>query len=347
MKRKLIIPFVLILIAAIFFSSCVLVNINKAIRIPTYGNYTLAGSGAATHGKKQVIFTDVVVSELKAQKYKSNTGEFTYMLEEYSGNNFFFICKYYVENVDDSYDNYTYCYCFGYIDLSTLKTYLFRFVTVEHIESYNGWTFNGVSLEKFENLIIYSTDNASFNIINSDTLEMVNADLEISEDYRLCYASGDMLLFKDELESFYAVNYLSGERDDGQIAELVKKLNAQNYVEYGGKNYILDVEDEIITFTEHGADNCFSVTIGELRESCKEFRKIEKIFGKNLTFCNALVQNGEIYVTARYYHQGMYGMNVFSEASTVACFLFEPEFSTLKYIGWLRPNSILQSVIKL
>lgn len=346
-KRKLLFLSVLfVLIATVFLSSCFLVNTNKAKKIPVYGNYYLVGGGAVTHGKKQVDLNDVVFRAIKAQGYKTISTYGTGMIAEFSGNTCFFNSKYYFENADETTKDYTLYYCFGYMDLVTLTPNIFRFTEVKHFEDYR--LYNGVVLDKYENLIIYSADSKSFEIVDVDTLDRISADVDVAENYGLCYASGNTLLFRDRTDDIYcAVNYNTGERDDEQIPALVEKRNADNYVEYDGKDYTLDIAEESVTFTERGSDNAFSVTIDELRESSEEFREVEQICRHELTFGNALVQNGEIYLAARYADGGLFGMAMYSQSSAVACFLYEPETSTFKYIGWLPAESTLRHVIKL
>ncbi|MDE7167916.1 MAG: hypothetical protein K2O28_03605 [Clostridia bacterium] len=350
-KRKLLFLSVLfVLIATLFLSSCIVHNTNKAKKIPVYGNYRLAGSGTATHGKEQVLFRDIIGPAIKDEGYTVNEGgPFMTTVGTYYGNNYFFMCKFFQEQVGEmhstGYWDYRTEYCFGTVDLVTLKVHIF--CIAENVVMSPSGIMN-VLVYKFENLIIYSVDRKYFEIVNADTLDRVSADVEVPEDYTLCYASEDMMLFKDRTEdNYFTVNYNTGERDDEQTPSLIEKLNAESYVEYDGKNYVLDIADEAVTFTERDADNSFSVTIDELRERSEEFRKVEQIFDCKLTFNNALVQNGEIYLSASYYDPPAWGMTMYSKCSTVACFLYEPETSTFKYIGWLQPEATLMSVIKL
>ncbi len=347
-KYRFVLTVIVFLCALIILPSCIVTKTNKAKRIGVYGDYIVAGSNAVTRGRKQTLLTEVALRAVKKAGRKENSGSLTSLTGEYRGNYYFFICKYYQENTGNKapsgYSYFKTEYAFGVIDIVGLKSRIYRII--ETLEDGAGSGIRNLSVDKFGDTVVYTAESGSFEIVKSNCLENTSVNLTVENGYSLYYAYGNVFLFKDVGSGkFYAVDYITGETAD--TAGILEKAAEERLKEYNGKKYVCEVNDDFINIDEYGTDGGFSVTVSELREKSEEFRRVEEIFGVELTFGEVLILNGEIYLSARYLDTGMFGMAAYSNASTVACFLYEPELSEFKYIGWLRANSVLENVIRL
>lgn len=368
MKKRMFLP-IFIIGFVMLFSACTpaMNNIEKVKKFPVYGTYRIVGGGAVTNGRKlKLIDRDVIVPALKKaglEVYIDTT--LTGSHGGYFDNYFSFCYKYYSRCIDENnYPSpYRVAYAFGYVDLTTLKTTVLKSVERTEPEYYSG--------NQIYRAETFYKDGCAYNIDYDGYIGLLNAETLEYKTYEFdcVYSEKDNCVLRDIFgewmlydrigngdREFYAINYVTNELADSEtVAGFVekyetekKKANSETEIislPYGGKEFSCEKTDERLTFTSQ--ETVYEITMDRMREKSKEVRKVEEMGKVELSFKAVVANNGEIYLSCAYYDDGAFGMNYFSDATAVLCFLYKPDIDELEYIGWLRGNSGMQTVVKL
>lgn len=368
MKKKIILPVLLLISFVILFASCTpaTINIDKVKKFPVYGNYRIAGGGAVTKGKEmKLIDDDIILPAIKKSGHKVNVGAESYSHGNYYGDYYFFNYKYYSKRVDENnYPSpYRVAYAFGYVNLVTLNTTILKTVERTEPEYYSSGHIYRTGLIFKDGYVSFVDYDGYIGSINARTLEYKSYEFDCvypkEDNCVLRDIYGEWMLY-DRLtdninREYYAINYITKELADGETLAVMTKMYEEEKktadgdekisLPYDGKNYICEISDEKLAFTAQ--DNGFEITMDEMREKSEEVRKVEEMGEVKITFKSVVAGNGEIYFCCAHFNDGMFGMNFYSDATATLCFVYKPETDELRYIGWLRGNSVMQSVVKL
>lgn len=364
MKKRIVLCALTALCCLAFLTSCTKasINIDRVKRFPVYGHYRIIGGNTVTCSRDlKFIDEDIISPALKKKNFKVDGDLASY--GEYYGNYYFFVCKFYNRIIDEKAfpAPYSVKYAFGYVNFSDLQTTILN--TVEKVESeyHSNYEIFRTAVAVNDNVIYLIDLDGYIGIIDAQTLEYTYSEFDgayseecncvikgIYGEWMLCDKIGD-----SGGREYYAVNYKENKLADGQTLENIvneflaeEEDGGQLTVPYKGLDYVCDISGEAVTFTAMTGES-FKITMDDLIGKSEEARKVEEMGEVQIEFKDVVARNGEIYISAAHYNEGMFGMNFYSDATATICFLYEPETDEFKYIGWLRGNDGMSNIVKL
>lgn len=161
-----------------------------------------------------------------------------------------------------------------------------------------------------------------------------------TSDYLLFYSSSGEDI---DIAAYDRQTYSLADDETAQaVREEIDNYNSSSKVEYGGETYTYSVSDEEIVFKSQSGEQT-TLTITDLRVSSEELRKVEEIFGGELSFKQVEAANGELYIVAKN-DESFFGMVMFSHVTPPIVFKYDMN-GTFEYIG-RASGSYVVTIIK-